>query len=197
MAIAGHKNVDCVLCINKADLDDDDRLYKIYHEAGFKVVRTSALTGAGIDELKTLLLGKISAFTGNSGVGKSSILNQLEPSFNIKTGEVSHKLGRGKHTTTHVELLKLSCGAIVADTPGFSSFDTERMDMVLKDQLQYAFKDFAEYIGNCKFAGCSHIKEKGCAVLKAVDEGKIQPTRYGSYLRLYEHAKEMKEWEIR
>jgi ribosome biogenesis GTPase len=196
-AIAGYNNCPCVICINKCDVDSGDRLYNIYNSAGFKTIRTSAATGEGIDELSELIRGKVSAFTGNSGVGKSSILNAIEPDFHIKVGEVSQKLGRGRHTTRHVELFRLANGAIVADTPGFSSFDTERMELVLKENLQFAFQEFAPYIGKCRFADCAHVKEAGCAVLQAVHEGKIQKSRHDSYVRLYQQAKQIKEWELK
>ena len=132
MAIAGNQNVPALLVVNKTDLADGDRLVSIYQKAGIPVIATSAATGAGIEALRQAIAGKICAFTGNSGVGKSSILNALEPDFQLKVGEVSEKLGRGRHTTRHVELYTLSCGAMVADTPGFSAFDTERMDLVLR-----------------------------------------------------------------
>lgn len=161
MAIAGNQNVPALLVVNKTDLADGDRLVSIYQKAGIPVIATSAATGAGIEALRQAIAGKICAFTGNSGVGKSSILNALEPDFQLKVGEVSEKLGRGRHTTRHVELYTLSCGAMVADTPGFSAFDTERMDLVLKENLQYAFSDFAPYLGNCQFNDCTHLHEPG------------------------------------
>ena len=150
-----------------------------------------------MDRLAELIAGKVSAFTGNSGVGKSSILNYLEPGFRLQVGAVSDKLGRGRHTTRHVELYQLSSGAIVADTPGFSAFDTERMELVHKEQLQYAFPEFAPYLGHCQFPDCAHRKEPGCAVRKALAEGKIGQTRYSSYERLYELASQLKEWELK
>lgn len=164
MAIAGNQNVPALLVVNKTDLADGDRLVSIYQKAGIPVIATSAATGAGIEALRQAIAGKICAFTGNSGVGKSSILNALEPDFQLKVGEVSEKLGRGRHTTRHVELYTLSCGAMVADTPGFSAFDTERMDLVLKENLQYAFSDFAPYLGNCQFNDCTHLHEPGCRI---------------------------------
>jgi ribosome biogenesis GTPase len=129
-------------------------------------------------------------------VGKSSILNALEPNFQLKVGEVSEKLGRGRHTTRHIELFRLSNGAVVADTPGFSAFDADRAEVRRKEELQYAFREFRPYLESCKFVGCSHTKEKGCAVLAALKEGKISPTRHASYVRLYELAKNVKEWEL-
>ena len=197
LAIAGQQGVEPLICVNKNDLEPGEGLAGIYRRAGFRVVVTSAETGEGIDELRAAISGKLSAFTGNSGVGKSSILNALCPELKLAVGEVSEKLGRGRHTTRHIELYCLGNGTFVADTPGFSSFDTERMDLVLKDQLQYAFSDFAPYLGKCQFQDCAHLKEPGCAVRAALERGEIEPTRYESYKRLYEMAKEIKPWELK
>lgn len=196
-AIAGHQNVPVILCINKCDLEDGQCLAKIYTHAGYQVIRTSAETGEGIEELRRAICGKVVAFTGNSGVGKSSILNRLDPEAHVRVGEVSDKLGRGRHTTRHVELYLMKDGTCVADTPGFSSFDTEQMDLVLKENLQYAFPDFAPYLGACRFNDCAHLKEPGCRILQAVADGDIEPTRHESYVRLYEKAKEIKLWELK
>ena len=196
-AIAGDREVKVYLCINKCDLDPAVDLEKIYRGAGFSVILTSAETGEGVEELRTLIRGKLTAFTGNSGVGKSSILNRLCPELELPTGEVSEKLGRGRHTTRHVELYRLEEDTYVADTPGFSSFDTDQMDVILKENLQYAFPDFGPYIGQCQFHDCTHRKEPGCAVTAAVADGHIQPTRYDSYLRLYEKAAQIKQWELK
>lgn len=194
-AIAGNKGVESILCVNKTDLDEAEELCRIYTHAGFRVIATSAQTGAGIEELREALQGKLTAFTGNSGVGKSSVLNRLCPDLALPTGEVSEKLGRGRHTTRHVELFALDSSTFVMDTPGFSSFDTDQMDVILKENLQYAFPDFGRYLGACQFHDCSHRKEPGCAVRAAAEHGEIEPSRYDSYLRLYEKAALYKQWE--
>lgn len=195
VSIAEGRDCEPVICINKCDLDAAEELYQTYRKAGFLTLRVSAETGEGIPELAAAIAGKVSAFTGNSGVGKSSILNALEPEFRLQVGEVSDKLGRGRHTTRHVELFRLSSGAIVADTPGFSSFDTEGMELRRPEELQYTFREFAPYLDQCRFTGCAHVKEKGCAVLAAVKAGEIASSRHASYVRLYEQAKEVPEWE--
>ena len=196
-AIAGDQEVEVILCVNKCDLDPARDLIRIYTHAGFRVIAASAETGEGVEELRQLIRGKLTAFTGNSGVGKSSILNRLCPGLNLPTGEVSEKLGRGRHTTRHVELYDLGEGTYVADTPGFSSFDTDQMDIILKENLQYAFSDFGPYVGSCQFHDCTHRKEPGCAVTAAVAAGEIEESRYDSYLRLYEKAAQIKLWELK
>lgn len=196
-AIAGDQGVEVILCVNKCDLDPAEELLRIYTNAGFCCIAASAETGEGVEELRNLIRGKLVAFTGNSGVGKSSILNRLCPELKLPTGEVSEKLGRGRHTTRHVELYDLGEGTYVADTPGFSSFDTDQMEVILKENLQYAFPDFERHIGSCQFRDCTHRKEPGCAVRAALDAGQIEPTRYDSYLRLYEKASQIKEWELK
>ncbi len=194
-AIAGDQEVPVYICINKCDLDPAEDLAKIYKNAGFPVITASAETGEGVEELRQLLAGKLTAFTGNTGVGKSSMLNRLCPQLRLATGEVSEKLGRGRHTTRHVELYALGEDTYVADTPGFASFDTEQMDVILKDNLQYAFGDFAPYLGKCQFHDCAHRAEPGCAVRLAAENGSLEKTRYDSYLKLYEKSSLIKEWE--
>ena len=196
-AIAGDQNVPVYLCVNKCDLDPAADLVRIYRHAGFPVICTSAETGEGVEELRAALEGKLTAFTGNSGVGKSSILNRLSPELRLETGEVSEKLGRGRHTTRHVELYRLGEDTYVADTPGFSSFDTDQMELILKENLQYAFPDFGNFIGKCRFDDCSHRKEPDCAVRAAVEAGEIEESRYESYLKLYEKASQIKAWELK
>ncbi len=196
-AIAGDQEVPVYICVNKCDLDPATDLLRIYRNAGFPVIRASAETGEGVEELRSLLTGKLTAFTGNTGVGKSSMLNRLCPDLDLATGEVSEKLGRGRHTTRHVELYRLGEDTFVADTPGFSSFDTEQMDILLKENLQYAFPDFGAYLGQCQFHDCSHRAEPGCAIRAAAQTGRIEKTRYDSYLRLYEKSSQVKLWEIK
>ena len=196
-AIAGDQNVPVILCINKCDLDPAVDLNRIYRNAGFSVIQASAQTGEGVEELRKLLQGKLVAFTGNTGVGKSSMLNRLCPQLELPTGEVSEKLGRGRHTTRHVELFSLDDETFVVDTPGFSSFDTDQMDVLLKENLQYAFSDFAPFLGQCQFHDCSHRAEPACRVRQAVEAGELEQTRYDSYLRLYEKACQIKPWELK
>ena len=195
-AIAGDQEVPVCICVNKCDMDPAEDLASIYRNAGYTVIQTSAETGLGVEELREILSGKFAAFTGNSGVGKSSILNALEPGLNLQVGEVSEKLGRGRHTTRHVQLYRVG-DALIADTPGFSSFDTDQMEVILKENLQYAFPEFGRYLGQCQFRDCSHRAEPGCAVTDALKAGEIGKSRYDSYLRLYEKASQINEWELK
>lgn len=193
--IAAEADCEFAICVNKTDIDAGDELFDVFTAAGFHVIRTSAVTGEGMDELRGLLCGKISAFTGNSGVGKSSILNALIPGANIQTAEVSERLGRGKHTTRHVELYALGEDTFVADTPGFASFEVDMVDPISCENLQYAFREFRPYIGQCRFRDCAHLKEPGCAVLAAVAAGRIAPERHESYARLYALSAQVCDWE--
>ena len=193
--IAAHADCELIVCINKCDVDPGNELYDIFTRAGFPVVCTSAVSGDGIQKLRELMQGKICAFTGNSGVGKSSIMNSLLPGINIPTAQVSEKLGRGKHTTRHVELFQLGEDTYAADTPGFASFEIEMMEIIPKEQLQYDFIDFEPYIGKCRFNNCAHLKEPGCAVTQALGRGELMPSRYRSYQRLYELSAQHKFWE--
>jgi ribosome biogenesis GTPase len=196
-AIAGDQGVPVYICVNKCDLDPATDLLRIYRHAGFPVIQASAETGEGVETLRSLLQGKLTAFTGNTGVGKSSMLNRLCPQLGLATGAVSEKLGRGRHTTRHVELYQLEEDTFVADTPGFSSFDTDQMEALLKENLQYAFPDFEGFLGKCQFHDCSHRAEPGCAVRAAAESGEIEKTRYDSYLRLYEKSSQIKLWELK
>jgi ribosome biogenesis GTPase len=195
VAIAENKGIEPLVVVNKTDLDPGDALISAYQLASISIIAVSAQTGEGVDKLLDWIDGKTAAFAGNSGVGKSSLLNRLLPGFQAEVGEISDRIGRGRHTTRHIELVRLGNGYL-ADTPGFSSFDTEQMDLVLREDLQYAFREFAPYIGKCKFTGCAHIKEKGCAVLEAVAAGHIAQSRHESYVKLYESVKDLKQWEI-
>lgn len=195
VAIAENAGCEAVICLNKCDLDPAERLYEIYRTVGCRVICTSAATGLGMDALRDAIRGKTSAFTGNSGVGKSSILNRLMPELQIQTGAVSEKLGRGKHTTRHVELYALGEETYVADTPGFASFEVDMIEPISCENLQYAFREFRPYIGQCRFSDCAHLHEPGCAVLEALAAGKIAPERHQSYAKLYEIAQNTHEWE--
>ncbi|MEG2939328.1 MAG: ribosome small subunit-dependent GTPase A [Oscillospiraceae bacterium] len=193
--VARQMGIDVAIAINKCDAHMGDDLFETYTKVGFPVVRVSGKTGEGADELMALMRGKLSAFTGNSGVGKSTILNAIKPDFALETGEINNKIGRGRHTTRHVELYKVCESTWIADTPGFSSFDTERMNMTEQSELAGAFAEFAPFLDECRYTGCSHRTDEGCAVLRAVESGIIPKSRHESYVRLYDSMKNIKSWE--
>ena len=194
-AIVVHKNMDALVVINKTDANPGDELYETYRRSGIEVLRVSAHTGEGIDALRERIRGRVSAFAGNSGVGKSSVLNRLDSSFGAEVGAISDKIGRGKHTTRHVEMFPLDEDTYVIDTPGFSSFDTEEFGSGAEGPPAGDLPEFAPYLGQCRFVGCSHVKEKGCAVLQAVKDGRIPASRHRSYVRLYDELKDLRDWQ--
>ncbi len=195
IAIAEYKGIEPVVVFTKTDKKSEEELVSIYKNVGISVFAVDNTTGQGCEELKEILSGKLSAFTGNTGVGKSSLLNNLFPDLNLDTGEISKKLGRGKHTTRHVELFKLHDGVYVADTPGFSSFDTNKYDIIFKDELASCFREFSGFTGKCKFQDCNHISVPGCEIIRAVNDGIISKSRHENYVKMFEEAKNLKEWE--
>lgn len=194
-AIAEYNSIEPIIVFNKCDMGDFTDWVEIYKKAGFKTYVVSASTGEGMDALVGELKGCFSAFTGNSGVGKSSILNYLFGNEDIVTGDVSQKLGRGRHTTRHTQAYKLPFGGFVADTPGFSALEYDSGDYEFKERLPEFFRDFGERIYDCRFTSCTHTKESGCAVIKAVEDGEISASRHKSYTELYEEMKDLKPWQ--
>lgn len=194
-AIAVNGGAQPVLVITKTDLGDPRVLADCYARSGLPVLCVNAATGEGLEAIRARLTGKLSVFCGNSGVGKSTLLGALLPGQTLETGEISQKLGRGRHTTREVTLYETD-GGLVADTPGFASLDMERAAYIPKENLQFAFPEIARHFGHCRFTGCSHTAEIGCAVRAALEAGEIDPTRYESYTALYDQAKDVKEWEM-
>jgi len=194
-AIATHKGIEPVIIITKTDLGSSDELSDIYSSVGIRNVCVSSVTGEGVDEVRSIVSNKICVFTGNSAVGKSTLLNSLDNKLSLKTGEYSQKLGRGRHTTREVELFPF-CSGYIADTPGFSSLDFEKSDLILKDELEICFPEFEKYLGECKFSTCTHTCEKGCKIVEAVEKGEIPQSRHNSYVSFYNDAKNIKEWEL-
>ena len=194
-AIAVDKGVQPVIVCTKGDLAEAEFLRSAYEKSTLPFIRIDYGSGAGLDEVKQWISGRLCAFCGNSGVGKSTLLNALLPDAARETSAISQKLGRGRHTTREVVLYE-SCGGLVADTPGFASLEMERAAYIPKENLQFAFPEVERYFGQCKFTGCSHTVEKGCAVRAALEAGEIDKTRYESYVTLYNEAKEVKEWQM-
>ncbi len=193
-ATAVDNGIEPLIVVSKSDLKSSEELLSTYRKSGIKVFSYSKNEPASALKIREILSGKISAFTGNSGVGKSTLLNILYPKLKLETGEISEKLGRGRHTTRTVELFKVD-GGYVADTPGFSTVDLERYNMIDKDNIQFCFPEFKEYLTACKFTSCSHTCEKGCAIISAVNEGKIAKSRHQSYVAMYDEVKDIKEWQ--
>lgn len=190
------KGIEPVVVFSKTDLMPCDEYIDIYNKAGIRTIAYSSVDKSGVDEIKSILDGKVSAFSGNTGVGKSTLLNTLFPELSLETGAISNKLGRGRHTTRTVELFKCF-GGYVADTPGFSTVDLDRYEIIRKDELQHCFSDFTDYIDQCMFTSCSHTCEKGCAVLDAVNSGEISKSRHDSYVRMYNEVKDIKDWQLK
>lgn len=194
IAIAESKSIAPVLVFTKEDLQSASKWVKIYRHAGFPALAFSAVTGEGLEEVKQLLKGKLTAFCGNSGAGKSTLLNAVDQRLGLSTGEISEKLGRGRHTTRQVELFH-AAGGLVADTPGFSSLDMEKCFSIDKEELPYMFREFVPFLGGCRFTSCGHTVDKGCAVLEALARGHIEQSRHESYCAMFEDIKNQKEWE--
>ncbi len=195
-AAAVNNSMTPVLAVSKNDIKNGDEVCEIYRKSGIKVFQCSPDDKSETDALRDYLKGKVSAFTGNSGVGKSTLLNMLFPSLELATGQISEKLGRGRHTTRVVELFELD-GCFVADTPGFSTVDLQRYEMIDKEQLQYCFPEFEKYLGQCQFTSCAHTCEKGCKILEAVQNGEIAESRHKSYVQMYNEVKDIKHWQLK
>ncbi len=203
ISIAEFNKIEPVIIVTKRDLDgcEADRIIDIYKRSGFTAFAISSVTGEGVDEVRafvdTQLCGKIAAFAGASGIGKSTLMNALFPDLELSTSDISRKIERGRHTTRQVELFAISDGAdtgYLADTPGFSMLDFQRFDFFECEDLVHTMRDFADHIGKCKYTKCSHTKEEGCAVLDAVRRGEICKCRHDSYLEIYEVLKQKKKW---
>lgn len=196
IAIAEYKGIKPVIAVTKVDLAQYEAILQIYSKIGIELVVVDYRNNDAAEKLNKILNGKISVLTGNSGAGKSTLLNALGDGFNVETGEISRKLGRGRHTTRTAELYKLQCGGYVADTPGFSTFETNKYDIIRKEELCGCFREFSEYTDKCRFRDCSHTCEKGCAVVQAVKDGYISESRHRNYCAMYDEAKQLKEWKL-
>ena len=188
------KGIPVILCFNKKDIATEpeiQELKEIYASCGYQIVFTSALEEENVDEVKRLLEGKTTAIAGPSGVGKSSLINILQPEAQMETGSISEKIERGKHTTRHSELIWIEDETYIMDTPGFSSFYIEGLE---KEELKYYFTEFEPYEGTCRFQGCDHVHEPGCAVKQALEEGKIHQVRYNNYLEMYQELKDKRRY---
>lgn len=196
MTVLSEKNgIEPVIVFTKNDLASTEKFVEIYKKTPYKIFQVSYNDEKSIEKLKEYFSGKLVAFTGNSGVGKSTLLNALCPSLKLRTAQISEKLGRGRHTTRQAEIFHVD-NAMIIDTAGFSSVDFASFGVILKEELQYLFPEFEEYIGECRFTGCAHICDKGCAVLQKVQENEISKSRHESYVSLYNDAKNIKKWEV-
>lgn len=194
LVIMEKQDVPVIICFNKQDLCDEEEvgcLKEIYEACGYPVVLASAKQGEGIEEIKSLLRGKTTTVAGPSGVGKSSLTNLLQNEVQMETGEISKKLGRGRHTTRHSQIIQIEEDTWLYDTPGFTSFYVEEIE---KEELRFYFREFFKYEGTCRFQGCTHTHEPGCMVKNALEEGKISKERYENYLELYGELKEKRRY---
>lgn len=187
--VAEKNHIEPIIIFSKSDLANIDDLIEIYSKTGYKV-----FVNTDVDKIKSVLNGKLTAFTGNSGVGKSTLLNNLSPGLNLATNEISDKLGRGKHTTRQAEIFHIGDGLVI-DTAGFSSLEILENDVIFKADLELYFPEFEEYLGQCKFSTCSHTTDKGCKIIEMVENGTISPSRHKSYVMMYNEAKNIKEWQ--
>ncbi len=195
LAVAEYKEIEQIIVLTKIDLQRLGQLQEVYERAGFPVYVADYEDPQSLSRIGDACAGGLCVFCGNSGVGKSTLINALDNSLDITTGEISQKLGRGRHTTRSVELYPQEGGGYIADSPGFSSLETERLETIYKERLQYCFREFAPYLDRCRFKDCSHTVEQGCAVIQAVGRGEIPESRHESYVKMYEEAKGLKEWE--
>ncbi len=195
-AVAVHKGIEPIIVFTKTDLENAGEFADIYKSSGFKTFCINNNNAEDAKPLKDYLRGKISAFTGNTGVGKSSLINNMFGEIIVDTNEISQKLGRGKHTTRHTELYPIDGGGYIADTPGFSTFETNKYEIIKKEELVFCFPEFERHLGKCRFLDCTHTGEPQCGIIKAVEAGEIKQSRYQSYKKMYEEAKNIKEWEI-
>ncbi len=196
LAVCEFKRISPVVVFTKTDKSPADEYVKIYARI-FPTFCVDNSTGVGCKEVKAALRNRFSAVIGNSGSGKSSLLNNICPELKLETNEISRKLGRGKHTTRRVDIYKLDCGGYIADTPGFSTFETSKYDIIMKDELANCFPEFGRYIGSCRFHDCSHTKESGCAVIEAVNAGDISASRHESYIEMYKESARIKPWDVK
>ncbi len=194
LVVAEYLSIRPLLAVTKTDLAAADELTAVYRTAGYPVLTVDPRDPAAVEALRPYLTGKITAFTGNTGVGKSTLLNRLDQKLELPTGDTSKKLGRGRHTTRSVELFPLE-GGLAADTPGFSSVDFLSYQHIAKEELAGCFPEFAPYVDHCRFPDCSHRQEPDCTVQGAVAAGKIPASRYRSYLEMYRQAEQYKAWE--
>lgn len=193
--LAEKNNIEPVIVITKTDLHFDEELVNIYRSAGYRVYTFSTCDRSELDSIKNELKGCISAFTGNSGVGKSTLINALNGELNLETGEISDKLGRGRHTTRQAEIFHVA-ESLVIDTAGFSSIDFTADNLIFADELQHLFREFGEVIGECRFTGCNHLGDKGCRVCELVENGTISKSRYESYISMFNETKDYKKWNV-